>query len=80
MKELLLKIERTKASIRAKVEHPFHVLKHFFGYWKARDTGLAKTQAQLFSLFWPIWCWRRDAKDALTGSVRLEFLLLSAWS
>ncbi|MBB3233154.1 IS5 family transposase [Halomonas stenophila] len=51
MKELLLKIERTKASIRAKVEHPFHVIKNIFGYRKVRYKGLAKNQAQLFSLF-----------------------------
>jgi IS5 family transposase len=51
MKELLLKIERTKASIRAKVEHPFHVIKNLFGYRKVRYKGLAKNQAQLFSLF-----------------------------
>lgn len=51
MKDLLLKIERTKASIRAKVEHPFHVIKTLFGYRKARYKGLAKNQAQLFSLF-----------------------------
>lgn len=50
MKELLLKIERTKASIRAKVEHPFHVIKNLFGYRKVRYKGLAKNQAQLFSL------------------------------
>jgi len=51
MKELLLKIEWTKASIRAKVEHPFHVIKNLFGYRKVRCKGLAKNQAQLFSLF-----------------------------
>jgi IS5 family transposase len=51
MKDLLLKIERTKASIRAKVEHPFHVIKILFGYRKVRYKGLAKNQAQLFSLF-----------------------------
>lgn len=51
MKELLLKIERTKASIRAKIEHPFHVIKNFFGYRKTRYKELAKNQAQLFSLF-----------------------------
>ncbi len=39
------------ASIRAKVEHPFHVIKTLFGYRKDRYKGLAKNQAQLFSLF-----------------------------
>lgn len=50
-KTLLLKLEKAKASIRAKVEHPFHVIKNLFGYRKLRYKGLAKNQAQLFSLF-----------------------------
>ncbi|TLF45928.1 IS5 family transposase [Halomonas urmiana] len=51
MKTLLLAIEKAKASIRAKVEHPFHVIKNLFGYRKVRYKGLAKNYAQLFSLF-----------------------------
>jgi len=51
MKTLLLEFEKAKASIRAKVEHPFHVIKNLFGYRKVRYKGLAKNQAQLFSLF-----------------------------
>lgn len=51
IKTLRLAIEKTKASIRAKVEHPFHVVKNLFGYRKARYKGLAKNQAQLFTLF-----------------------------
>ncbi|MFY0992598.1 IS5 family transposase [Halomonas sp. C05BenzN] len=51
MKTMLLAIEKAKASIRAKVEHPFHVIKNLFGYRKVRYKGLAKNQAQLFSLF-----------------------------
>ena len=49
--ELLEKIEHTKASIRAKVEHPFHVVKNLFRRRKARYQGLAKNIAQLLSLF-----------------------------
>ena len=49
--ELLERIEHTKASIRAKVEHPFHVVKNLFHHRKARYRGLAKNTAQLFSLF-----------------------------
>jgi IS5 family transposase len=49
--ELLEKIEHTKASIRAKVEHPFHVVKNLFRHRKTRYKGLAKNTAQLFSLF-----------------------------
>ena len=43
--------EKMKASIRAKVEHPFHVIKNLFRYRKARYRGLTKNTAQLFSLF-----------------------------
>ena len=44
-------LEQLKSSIRAKVEHPFQVLKVRFGYRKARYKGLAKNTAQLYSLF-----------------------------
>ena len=43
--------ERLKASIRAKVEHPFHVIKNLFGHRKTRYRGLAKNEAQLLALF-----------------------------
>ena len=33
---------RTKSQVRAKVEHPFHVLKRVFGFVKVRYRGLAK--------------------------------------
>lgn len=42
--------ERVKAGIRAKVEHPFHVVKNLFMHRKARYRGLAKNEAQLFTL------------------------------
>ena len=51
MGELMEKHEHTKASIRAKVEHPFHVVKNLFMYRKARYQGMAENTAQLFSLF-----------------------------
>ena len=44
-------IEQLKASVRAKVEHPFHIVKNIFGMKKARYKGLAKNTAQLFTLF-----------------------------
>ena len=44
-------IERIKASIRAKVEHPFRVIKRQFGHVKVRYRGLAKNTAQLHTLF-----------------------------
>ena len=44
-------IERIKASIRAKVEHPFRVIKRQFGFVEVRYRGLAKNTAQLTTLF-----------------------------
>ena len=44
-------LERIKASIRAKVEHPFRVIKRQFGHVKVRYRGLAKNTAQLHTLF-----------------------------
>ncbi|MDM8009074.1 MAG: IS5 family transposase [Phycisphaerae bacterium] len=43
--------ERRKASLRAKVEHPFRVVKRQFGYIKVRYRGLAKNAAQMYTLF-----------------------------
>lgn len=45
------KAEQVKASLRAKVEHCFHVVKCLFKHRKTRYRGLAKNNAQLFSLF-----------------------------
>ena len=42
-----LKVERKKASIRAKVEHPFRRIKQQFGYGKVRYRGLAKNENRL---------------------------------
>jgi len=50
-KQIMQRIEHCKASIRAKVEHPFHVIKNLFGHRKVRYRGMEKNQAQLFSLF-----------------------------
>ena len=44
-------IEQLKASVRAKVEHPFRVIKRQFGFAKVRYRGLAKNTAQLVTLF-----------------------------
>jgi transposase, IS5 family len=44
-------INRIIAMVRAKVEHPFRVLKRQFGYMKTRYRGLSKNRAQLFTLF-----------------------------
>jgi IS5 family transposase len=51
LKELSKALERVKAQIRSKVEHPFHVVKNLFKHKKARYKGLAKNGAQMYSLF-----------------------------
>ena len=51
VKELTLRLEKAQAQVRARVEHPFHVLKNLFRHRKARYRGLAKNTAQLHSLF-----------------------------
>ncbi|QTO20721.1 IS5 family transposase [Burkholderia seminalis] len=51
LKDLVIAVERTKAQIRARVEHAFHVVKNLFGHRKVRYRGLARNTAQLFSLF-----------------------------
>jgi len=48
---MLDKEEKCKASVRAKVEHPFRVIKRQFGFVKVRYRGLKKNTAQLFTLF-----------------------------
>ncbi len=55
-------IEKIKAGVRAKVEHPFRVIKRQFGYVKTRYRGLAKNTAQLITLFAlsNIWMVRRS--------------------
>lgn len=53
---------RWKASIRAKVEHPFRVIKRQFGFTKVRYRGLAKNTAQLVTLFALSTCgWREGS-------------------
>jgi transposase, IS5 family len=61
------RIEKLKASIRAKVEHPFRVIKRQFGHVKVRYRGLAKNTAQLHTLcaLANLWLVRRK----LVGSV-----------
>ena len=51
IKELTQQIEKLKAQVRARVEHPFHIIKNLFRHRKTRYRGLAKNTAQLHSLF-----------------------------
>ena len=64
--QLTDQLERIKASIRAKVEHPFRVLKRQFGHVKVRYRGLAKNTAQLHTLFAlsNLWMVRRSLMGA----------------
>jgi IS5 family transposase len=51
LKEITQLVEKLKAQVRARVEHPFHILKNLFGHRKTRYRGIAKNTAQLHSLF-----------------------------
>ena len=50
-KETLKTLEKAKASVRAFVEHPFHIVKNLFRHRKVRCRGLAKNGHQLYTLF-----------------------------
>ena len=60
------RVEKMKASIRAKVEHPFRVLKRQFGFTKVRYRGLKKNTAQIVTLFAlsTLWMARRQLMAA----------------
>jgi IS5 family transposase len=45
------KYEQTKASTRAKVEHPFRIVKQQFGFSKVRYRGIAKNDNKLQTMF-----------------------------
>ncbi len=51
VKARVQKEEYRKASVRAKVEHPFRVIKRQFGLVKVRFRGLAKNTAHVVTLF-----------------------------
>ena len=69
--QLSEQIEKLKASVRAKVEHPFRVIKRQFGHLKVRYRGLKKNTAQLVTLFAlsNLWMVRKKLK-VLDGQVR----------
>jgi IS5 family transposase len=60
------RVEKMKASIRAKVEHPFRVIKRQFGFTKVRYRGLKKNTAQIVTLFAlsNLWIARRQVMGA----------------
>jgi transposase, IS5 family len=49
-KEARQAVEKAKASVRAFVEHPFHIVKNLFRHRKVRYRGLAKNGHQLYVL------------------------------
>jgi IS5 family transposase len=63
--------EHRKASVRAKVEHPFRVIKGQFGLVKVRFRGLAKNTAHVVTLFAlsNLWIARKQLMD-MAGVVR----------
>ncbi len=69
MGAIMDKLEQTKARIRAKVEHPFRVIKRQFGHMKVRYRGLAKNTAQLHTLFAlsNLWMVRRTLLQEVRG-------------
>jgi transposase, IS5 family len=61
--------EQLKASVRAKVEHPFRVVKQQFGYAKVRYRCLVKNTARLTMLFalGNLWIARRTLLQGAQG-------------
>ena len=65
--------EHRKASVRAKVEHPFRVIKRQFGLVKVRFKGLAKNTAHVVTLFALSNLWMARKKlMAMMGEVRAQ--------
>jgi transposase, IS5 family len=70
-KTRLHKAEHHKASVRAKVEHPFRVIKRQFGLVKVRFRGLQKNTAHLLTLFALSNLWMaRKSLMTIMGAVR----------
>ena len=65
---LIEQAEKFKAGIRAKVEHPFRVIKRQFGFVKVRYRGLKKNTAQLVTLFALSNLWMVRSKLMVTGA------------
>lgn len=70
-KARLQKLETRKATIRAKVEHPFRVIMRQFGLAKERCRGLAKNTAHVVTLFALANLWMvRKRLLTMTGAIR----------
>ena len=67
------KLEHLKASVRAKVEHPFHVVKNLFRHRKARYRGLANIMFNCSRCSAsPIWCWLAGNSGSQKTELRPE--------
>ncbi len=66
--------EKVKAGIRARVEHPFRVIKRQFGYVKVRFRGRVKNTAQVLTLFAlsNLWMARKQLLGS-TGHLRPKY-------
>ena len=67
VQDLTDQLERIRASIRAKVEHPFRVIKRQFGHVEVRYRGLNKSTAQQHTLFALSNLWMAAAFDGSAG-------------
>ena len=74
LKQIVEELETLKARIRARVEHPFRVIKRQFGFMKVRFKGLAKNTAQVIPLFAlsNLWMARKRLLTP-TGPLRPQF-------
>ncbi len=74
LKRATEKLETLKAKLRARVEHPFRVVKRQFGFMKVRFKGLAKNTAQVITLFAlsNLWMARKQLL-AMTRPLRPQF-------
>ena len=64
------RMERRKAAIRAKVEHPFLYVKRHFGYATVRYRGLAKNRKPALPV---VWLGEPVARGALSDGVSGEY-------
>mgnify|MGYP003431496820 FL=1 len=71
LSDWLAQLNHAIACMRARVEHPFRVVKRQFGYTKVRYRGIAKNAAQLTTLFAlsNLWMARRALMTSM-GEVR----------
>jgi transposase, IS5 family len=73
-KRAVEEVETLKARIRARVEHPFRVIKRQFGFVKVRFKGLAKNTAQVLTLFALANLWMaRKQLLLMMGELRPQF-------